>query len=137
MSTIFTRIIRREIPAHIVAEDEKNIAFLDISPVTAGHTLVVPKTEIDYLLDMSDEDYVALQRFAKKVGQALQQVFPQKRIGTAVVGLEVPHAHIHLIPFSSMAEFSFSNPKLRVSAEELAGLAARISTAFTALLMTE
>ena len=126
MSTIFAKIIRREIPAHIVAEDDMNIAFLDINPVTPGHTLVVPKTEIDYLFDMDERDYTALHLFAKKVALALQRVFPDKRIGTAVVGLEVPHVHIHLIPFTRMSEFSFSNPKYKMGPDELAGLASKI-----------
>lgn len=126
MSTIFAKIIRREIPAHIVAEDDKNIAFLDINPVTPGHTLVLPKAEIAYLFDMDDSDYTALHLFAKKVAIALKNVFPDKRIGTAVVGLEVPHVHIHLIPFTRMSEFSFSNPKYKMGPDELAPLASKI-----------
>jgi histidine triad (HIT) family protein len=98
MSSIFTRIINREVPAYIVAEDDENLAFLDINPLTVGHTLVIPKKEIDYLFELSDELYISLNLFAKRVSKAIQAV-EGKRIGTAVIGLEVPHAHIHLIPF--------------------------------------
>ena len=113
MPSIFTKIINREIPAYIVAEDNQNIAFLDINPLTVGHTLVVPKKEVDYIFDLEDNTYSALNLFAKKVAHAIGQVIPEKRIGTAVIGIEVPHAHIHLIPFTSMKELNWSNPKLR------------------------
>ena len=129
MSSIFTKIINREIPAHIVAEDENNIAFLDINPLTEGHTLVIPKKEVDYLFDLEDDDYTALNLFAKKVAKAIKKV-TGKRIGTAVIGIEVPHAHIHLIPFVQMSELSFANPKLSFSSEEFAATAAKISEAF-------
>lgn len=128
MSSIFTKIIERQIPAHIVAEDDNNIAFLDINPLSVGHTLVIPKKEVDYLFDLEKEDYVSLHVFAKKVAAAVKKV-TGKRIGTAVIGLEVPHAHIHLIPFTKMSELSFENPKLKLSSEELAVTAEKIQEA--------
>ena len=129
MSSIFTKIINRQIPAHIVAEDDENIAFLDINPLSIGHTLVIPKKEVDYLFDLDDEQYTSLNLFAKKVAVAIKKV-TRKRIGTAVIGLEVPHAHIHLIPFTQMSELNFANPKLRLSSEELADTARRIQKEF-------
>lgn len=129
MSSIFTKIINREIPAHIVAEDEHNIAFLDINPLAEGHTLVIPKKEVDYLFDLDDEVYTSLNLFAKKVAVAIKKV-TKKRIGTAVIGIEVPHAHIHLIPFIQMSELNFANPKLTFSSEELAATAAKIQEVF-------
>lgn len=131
MSSIFTKIIEREIPAHVVAEDEDNIAFLDINPLSVGHTLVIPKKEVDYLFDLDDDVYTSLNLFAKKVAIAVKQV-TGKRIGTAVIGLEVPHAHIHLIPFTQMSELNFENPKLKLSNEELAQTAAQINKAYSA-----
>ena len=122
MGSIFTKIINREIPAHIVAEDDENLAFLDINPLTKGHTLVIPKIEEDYLFDLSDERYTSLNLFAKKVAVALKE-FTKQRIGTAVIGIEVPHAHIHLIPFSQMSELNFANPKLKLSQEALVEIA--------------
>ncbi len=129
MSSIFTKIINREIPAHIVAEDDENIAFLDINPLTVGHTLVVPRQEVDYLFDLDDKTYTSLNLFAKKVAVALKKV-TGRRIGTAVIGIEVPHTHIHLIPFTRMSELNFANPKLQFSNEELAETAAKIRDAF-------
>lgn len=130
MSSIFTKIIERQIPAHIVAEDDHNIAFLDINPLSIGHALVVPKKEVDYIFDMEDESYLSLNLFAKKVALAIKKV-TNKRIGTAVIGLEVPHAHIHLIPFTQMSELNFANPKLRLSSDELSDIASKISEAFS------
>ena len=130
MSSIFTKIIERQIPAHIVAEDSENIAFLDINPLSTGHTLVIPKKEVDYLFDLEDEIYSSLNLFAKKVAIAIKKV-TGKRIGTAVIGIEVPHAHIHLIPFIQMSELNFANPKLRLSSEELADTASKIKEAFS------
>ena len=132
MSSIFTKIIRREIPAYIVAEDDENLAFLDINPLTVGHTLVVPKTEEDYIFDLDDKKYVALNLFAKKVARAIKAA-TGKRIGTAVIGLEVPHAHIHLIPFVKMSQLSFENPKLKLSNDEFADTAAKIQLEFKRL----
>lgn len=130
MSSIFTKIIERQIPAHIVAESEDAIAFLDINPLTEGHTLVIPKQEVDCLFDLEDDLYTSLQLFAKKVAKSMKQV-TGKRIGTAVMGLEVPHAHIHLIPFTQMSELNFTNPKLKLSEEKLAEIAEEIRLAFT------
>ena len=130
MASIFTKIINREIPAFIVAEDDHNIAFLDINPLSVGHTLVVPKKEEDYIFDLDDDSYISLNLFAKKVARAIGEVVPDKRIGTAVVGLEVPHTHIHLIPFSSMAELNWSNPKLKLSTEALRETSRKINEAF-------
>ncbi|MGF1635951.1 MAG: HIT family protein [Cyclobacteriaceae bacterium] len=130
MSSIFTMIINREIPAYIVAEDDNHIAFLDINPVAMGHTLVVPKVEVDYIFDLDDADYQALHAFAARLARSLQNVVPCKRIGTAVVGLEVPHVHIHLIPLNSMQDFSFSKPKLKLSKEELSATATQIKAVF-------
>ena len=130
MSSIFTKIINREIPAYIVAEDEQNIAFLDINPLSEGHTLVIPKKEEDYLFDLDDESYTSLNLFAKKVAVALKK-FSNKRIGTAVIGIEVPHAHIHLIPFSKMSELNFANPKLHFTKEEYESAASKIREFFT------
>ena len=129
MSSIFTKIITREIPAHIVAEDDNNIAFLDINPLSVGHTLVIPKLEVDYHFDLEDETYSSLNLFAKKVAVAIKKV-TKKRIGTAVIGIEVPHAHIHLIPFTKMSELNFANQKLRLSSEELTETAVKIREAF-------
>ncbi len=129
MTSIFTKIINREIPAFIVAEDDDNLAFLDINPLSVGHTLVVPKTEEDYLFDLEDDKYTALNLFAKKVAIAIKKV-TGKRIGTAVIGLEVPHAHIHLIPFTKMSELSFENTKLKLTNEEFSETATKIQEAF-------
>ncbi len=131
MSSIFSKIINRQIPAHIVAEDNDNIAFLDINPLSVGHTLVIPKNEVDYLFDLDDEIYTSLNLFAKKVAIAIKQV-TGKRIGTSVIGLEVPHAHIHLIPFTQMSELNFANQKLRLTSEELAKTAGQIKAIFSA-----
>ncbi len=133
MASIFTKIINREIPAHIVAEDDSNIAFLDINPLTVGHTLVVPKKEVDYIFDLDDETYISLNLFAKKVAIAIKKVIPEKRIGTAVVGIEVPHTHIHLIPFTRMSELNWANPKLELNDEQLAETAAKIREAYASL----
>jgi len=129
MSSIFSKIIDRQIPAFIVAEDDDNIAFLDINPLSIGHTLVIPKKEEDYLFDLDDKTYTSLHIFAKKVAVAIKKV-TSKRIGTAVIGIEVPHAHIHLIPFTQMSELNFANPKLKLTNEEFAATARKISEAF-------
>lgn len=119
MSSIFTKIIQREIPANILAEDEHYIAFLDINPLVNGHTLVVPKKEIDYIFDLSDEELSGLHLFAKKVAIAMEKAIDCKRIGMAVIGLEVPHVHVHLVPLNNMQDINFSKPKLNPSKEEL------------------
>lgn len=133
MSTIFTKIINREIPAYIVAEDEHNIAFLDIMPLVKGHLLVVPKKEVDYIFDLEDKDYSHLLLFAKKVGRAMESVISSTRIGVTVIGLEVPHVHIHLIPLRSMDDIDFSRPKLKLSEEVMKETASKISEAYNAL----
>jgi len=132
MASIFTRIINREIPAHIVAEDDRCLAFLDISPLTKGHTLVIPKAEVDYIYDLDDETLTDLHLFAKKVAAAVKKVTACKRVAVAVLGLEVPHAHVHLIPMNQMSDANFSNPKLKLSPEEMADIAARIRSEFSA-----
>lgn len=126
MASIFTRIINREIPGHILAEDDRHIAFLDINPLSMGHTLVVPKVEVDYIFDLDDEALAALNVFAKKVARAIEKAVPCQRIGVSVVGLEVPHTHIHLIPLNSIGDMNFSRPKLSPSAEELKEVAEMI-----------
>lgn len=126
MPSIFSRIVQGEIPCHKVAETEDFLAFLDISPLAKGHTLVIPKQEVDYLFDLPDEQYVGLQLFAKEVARALKEAIPCLRIGTAVVGLEVPHAHIHLVPINQISDISFTSPKLKLSQEELAQIAQSI-----------
>lgn len=130
MPSIFTRIINREIPGSIVAEDENFIAFLDVNPLKAGHTLIVPKKEIDYLFDLDDATLSGLMLFAKKVAAAIQKAVPCNRIAVSVIGLEVPHAHVHLIPMNSMSDVNFANPKLKISKEELNELAEKIRKSF-------
>jgi len=127
MATIFTKIIRGEIPCYKIAEDEKYFAFLDINPLMAGHTLVVPKTETDYIFDLSDSDLSGLILFSKKVAMAIEKSIPCARIGVAVVGLEVPHVHIHLIPMNTMNDINFKNPKLKFTPEEFTRIAKKIS----------
>lgn len=129
MPSIFTKIINREIPGQIIAEDERFIAFLDIVPLVMGHTLVVPKKEVDYIFDLDDDTLAAISVFAKKVARAIKKAVPCKRIGVAVIGLEVPHAHIHLVPMNSMGDINFANPKLKPSTEELAAVADKIRLA--------
>lgn len=126
MPSLFTKIINREIPAHIVAEDERYIAFLDINPLVIGHTLVVPKKEVDYIFDLDDDTLAGLQLFSKKVAIAIGKAIRCKRVGVAVIGLEVPHTHVHLVPMNSMDDLNFSRPKLKPSREELEGAAAGI-----------
>lgn len=130
MPSIFSKIIAGEIPSYKVAEDDAHYAFLDINPVTEGHTLVVPKHETDYIFSLDDDEYVALQLFAKKVAAAIERSVPCKRVATAVIGLEVPHAHIHLIPINSEADMDFRKPKKTVSAERMAEIAAAIASNF-------
>lgn len=132
MATIFSRIIAGEIPCYKVAENDKFFAFLDINPLVKGHTLVVPKQEVDYIFDLSDEDIAAMQVFAKKVALAIESAIPCERIGQAVIGLEVPHAHIHLIPINHESDMLFSNPKLKLSAEEFTLIAKDIADSVVA-----
>jgi histidine triad (HIT) family protein len=123
MPSIFSKIIRREIPAYIVAEDDDCIAFLDVFPLAKGHTLVVPKKEIDYLFDAEDALLAQLITFSRRVAKAVEKAIPCKRIGVAVIGLEVPHAHIHLIPLQSVEDINFSRAKLRLPEEEMQSVA--------------
>ncbi|MDW7692254.1 HIT family protein [Flammeovirgaceae bacterium SG7u.111] len=127
MASIFTKIINGEIPSHKVAENNDFFAFLDIFPLAKGHTLVVPKKEVDYIFDLGDETLANLHVFSKKVGLAIEKVVPCQRIGVSVVGLEVPHAHVHLIPLNSMNDINFNKPKLEFTQEQFAELAAKIS----------
>jgi histidine triad (HIT) family protein len=129
MSTIFTRIVNREIPAHIIAEDDRFLAFLDISPLKAGHTLVIPKQEIDYIFEVPDALLGDMMVFAKAVAKKIEKVISCTRIGICVIGIEVPHAHIHLIPMNSVSDMNFARPKLSLSAEEMASIAERIRQA--------
>ena len=131
MATIFSRIIAGEIPSYKVAENEQFYAFLDINPLVKGHTLVVPKREEDYIFDLEDEEVAAMQVFAKGVAMAIQQAFPCKKVGQAVIGLEVPHAHIHLIPIQRESDMLFSNPKLKLSNEEFVSIAESIHAAWS------
>jgi len=126
MASIFTRIIQRQIPGHIVAEDDSYIAFLDIMPLAEGHTLVVPKKEVDYIFDLDDDALSGLHLFSKRVAVAIRKVTNCSRVGVAVLGMEVPHAHIHLVPMNSMRDMNFANPKLKLSQEQLAAMAERI-----------
>jgi Diadenosine tetraphosphate (Ap4A) hydrolase and other HIT family hydrolases len=130
MASIFSRIINREIPGYIVAEDDRYIAFLDINPLVHGHVLVVPKTEVDYIFDIDDELLGGLMIFAKKVAVALKKSVTCKRIGVAVIGLEVPHTHIHLVPMNSMGDINFMQPKLNPSKDELAAMQQKITANF-------
>ncbi len=127
MATIFTKIINGEIPCYKIAEDENFFAFLDINPLRAGHTLVVPKSETDYIFDLTDDQLSGMILFSKKVAVAIKSAIPCNRIGVAVLGLEVPHAHIHLVPMDSMDDINFRNPKLKFSPGEFMEIAAKIS----------
>lgn len=129
MATLFSQIIAGEIPCYKVAEDDRFFAFLDINPLVKGHTLVVPKHEVDYLFDLSDEELAAMHVFAKKVALAIQRAFPCIKVGEAVIGLEVPHAHIHLIPIQKESDMLFSNPKLKLSSDEFSEIASAIRSA--------
>lgn len=130
MATIFSRIIAGEIPSYKIAEDDRHYAFLDINPLSKGHTLVVPKREVDYIFDLSDDEYAALLLFAKRVAAAIEKTMPCKRIGVAVIGLEVPHAHIHLVPINSEADMDFRREKLKLSPERMGEIAASIAENF-------
>lgn len=132
MASIFTRIINGEIPCYKIAEDENYFAFLDIRPLTKGHTLVIPKQETDYIFDLDDQTLAGLTIFAKKVSKAIEKSVPCLRIGIAVIGLEVPHAHVHLVPLQSMHDINFANPKLNVSPEEMTEIASNIVSNYKA-----
>lgn len=126
MSTLFTKIIRREIPSYKCAENDEFYAFLDINPLKKGHTLVVPKHEVDYIFDLPDDELGRMQIFAKKVARAIRKAFPCRKVGQAVLGLEVDHAHIHLIPLDNEKDMIFSNPKLELSEDEFKSIASKI-----------
>lgn len=126
MPTLFTKIIQGEIPSFKIAEDDKFFAFLDISPLKPGHTLVIPKQETDYIFDLQDEELAAMMVFAKKIAKAIKQAYNCTKVGVTVIGLEVPHAHIHLIPMDKMGDSDFSNPKLSLSPEEMEAAQKRI-----------
>jgi len=127
MASIFSKIARGEIPSYKLAESDKYFAFLDINPVVEGHVLVIPKEETDYLFDLSDDDLSGIMVFAKKVTKAIFRTIPCKRVGVAVIGLDVPHAHIHLIPLQGAQDIDFSRPKLKLSQDEFQAIARRIA----------
>lgn len=129
MSSIFTKIINREIPGHIVVENDDFIAFLDIMPLAKGHTLVVPKKEVDYIFDQDDTTLANLMLFAKQVAKKIEKVIDCKRIGVAVIGLEVHHTHIHLVPINHVGDINFEKPKLKLSDEEMQNIAKAIQKA--------
>ncbi len=126
MASIFTKIIQGDIPCHKIAETDKYFAFLDISPLAKGHTLVVPKQEVDYIFDLEDEELSGLNLFAKKIAKAVEKSVECKRIGVAVIGLEVPHTHIHLVPIDNISDLNFANPKLSFTQEEMSEVAEAI-----------
>jgi histidine triad (HIT) family protein len=130
MATIFSRIAKGEIPSYKIAEDERYFAFLDINPLVEGHTLVIPKKEIDYLFDIDDETLAGLTLFSKRVAKAIEKTIPCKRIGVAVLGLEVPHAHIHLVPLNNESDINFFKPKLKLTPERFKEIAEKISKEF-------
>ncbi len=126
MATIFSRIAAGEIPSYKVAEDDSHYAFLDINPMARGHVLVIPRREVDYLFDLSADEYAALMEFARKTALRIKTAIPCQRVGVAVIGMEVPHAHIHLIPINSESDMDFRKPKLQLSPEEMAATAKAI-----------
>jgi histidine triad (HIT) family protein len=129
MPSLFTRIVNGEIPCHRIAEDERFLAFLDISPLRTGHTLVIPKIEVDYIFDLPEDVLAGILPFAQKIAPKIKSVEPCERIGISVIGLEVPHCHVHLIPIDNVSDMDFSKPKMQPSNEELAELAERIRSA--------
>lgn len=130
MASIFSRIIAGEIPSYKVAEDEKHYAFLDINPVAPGHTLVVPKHEVDYIFDLPQQEYMELMAFARRVAESMKAVMPCKRVGVAVMGLEVPHVHVHLLPINSESDMNFFTDKKQLSSDEMQDIAQRIKRKF-------
>lgn len=130
MASIFTKIVKGEIPCNKIAEDENFLAFLDIFPLAKGHVLVIPKKETDYIFDIEDPEYKDFWLFAKKVAKAVNKAIPCERVGMAVIGLEVPHAHIHLIPLQSVEDINFSKPKLKLESSEFEEIAAKIRAEF-------
>ncbi len=134
MASIFTRIIRGEIPCYKVAENDRAIAFLDIRPLTVGHTLVVPKTEVDSVFDLDDQDYAAVFDLVRSVAEAQKSEIPCNRVGLSVLGFEVPHAHVHVVPLRSEADLNFANPKLQLDIEEMQSIADRLHLALERLV---
>ena len=130
MASIFTKIINREIPSFKVAEDDNYYAFLDINPLAKGHTLVIPKKEVDYIFDIDDDTLAGLMVFSKKVAKAIEKIIPCLRIGVAVIGLEVPHTHIHLVPLNTMYDIDFRKPKLKLNQQEFEEIAKSIAANF-------
>lgn len=130
MSTVFSRIVAGELPCHRIAEDEHFLAFLDVMPLVEGHVLVIPKAEVDQFFDLDPEVLAGLTVFAARVARAIRQAIPCKRVGAAVIGLEVPHAHLHLVPLQTVGDINFERPKLKPTADELAAVAARIVAAY-------
>ena len=130
MSSIFSKIVQGHIPSYKIAEDEHYLAFLDIFPLAVGHVLVIPKNETDSVFDLNDQEYQGLWQFAKKTSKAIEKTIPCKRVGIAVIGLEVPHAHIHLIPLQSVEDINFSKPKLKLDQDMLKGIAEKIVSGF-------
>lgn len=133
MPSIFSRIIKGEIPAWKIVESERFLAFLDVNPLAKGHTLIVPKIETDYFFDLSDEEITGIMLFSKKVATALRSTLPCLRVGMSVIGLEVPHAHVHLVPLNNMGDINFSKPRINLSAEEMKAVAASIRSAYDQL----
>ena len=129
MASVFSKIIAGEIPCHKIAETDDFIAFLDITPIAKGHTLVVPKREVDYYFDLTNEELAGINAFAKEVAAKIKRVVPCKRIGVAIIGLEVPHAHIHLIPMNTLSDMNFAQEKLKLSSEEFVDIANKIKNA--------
>jgi histidine triad (HIT) family protein len=134
MASIFTRIIRGEIPCYKVAENDRAIAFLDIRPLTVGHTLVVSKTEVDSVFDLDDQDYAAVFDLVRNVAEAQKHELPCNRVGISVLGFEVPHAHVHVVPLRSEADLNFANPKLQLDADEMQSIADRLHLALERLV---
>lgn len=130
MESIFSKIVKGEIPCHKISENDKFLAFLDVFPLVHGHVLVIPKKEIDYIFDIEDNDLAEMMVFAKKVAKALRLAVPCQRIGVAVIGLEVPHAHVHLVPMNTANDLNFTQPKLKPSSEELSSMSDRIRSKF-------
>lgn len=131
MASIFSKIVAREIPAYIVAENDDYLAFLDINPLTEGHTLTIPKKEVDYIFDLDHQTLAGLHSFSKMVAKGIEKVIQCERIGVSVIGLEVPHAHVHLIPINSVEDMNFSKMKLSPTKDELADTAAKIKQAIS------
>ena len=129
MLSIFSKIVNGDLPAFKVEEDENHLAFLDVFPLAKGHVLVIPKKETDYIFDINSDDYLALWQFSQKVAKAMDKVIPCKRIGVAVIGLEVPHVHIHLVPINNVSDINFERPKLKLSDEQMNEVAQKISAA--------